>query len=156
MAMKCVRKLMLIMMELLILILLGVQANDLALTSFSPSSSLFMSPYSSELDHNHGELHLCLTLGIRYCSTLRTTWPHSDAKYESCIVATFFRCFEHIKFYEDPIMMPIIFNCIKTKCEPLQKIEEIFVRSSQMVRCLLKCFSKHVASPSDVIYLQNP
>jgi len=149
MATKCVRKLRLIMMELLILILLGAQANDLAPTSLSPSSSLIMSPYSSELD-NHGEMHLCLTLGICHCSHFKTTWPRLDATYEPCIAATFFRCFKHIKIFEDPIMIPIIFNCVKTKCEPLHE------KSTHMVRCLLKCLYKHVASSSDVTYLQNP
>jgi hypothetical protein len=156
MATKCVRKLMLVMMmKLLILILLGVQANDLAPTSLSPSSSLIMSPYSFELD-NHGEIHLCLTLGICHCSNLKTTWPHPDATYEACIFATFLRCFKGIKNSEDPIMFPIIFNCAKTKCERFLKIEDILLIRAQLVRCLLKCFNKHVASPSDVIYLQNP
>jgi len=151
MATKCIRKLMLGIMELLILILLGAQANNLALTSLSPSSSssLIMSPHSFELD-NHGEIHLCLTLGICRCSHLKTTWPHPDATYESCIATAFFRCFKLIKISEDPIMIPIIFNCVKTKCEPLHE------KKTHMVRCLLKCFYKHVASPSDVIYLQNP
>jgi hypothetical protein len=50
MACKCIRKLMVVMMEFLILILLKVQANDLAHISFHPSSAPTMLPYFSELD----------------------------------------------------------------------------------------------------------
>jgi hypothetical protein len=50
MACKCISKLMVVMMELLILILLKVQANDPAHISFRPSSPSTMLPYFSELD----------------------------------------------------------------------------------------------------------
>lgn len=92
---KCVRKVMLVVMELLILILLSVQVNDLAHISSSPSSSPVPAPYSSELD-DHGDLHLCLTLGISHCSHFQNTWPLPDFTYESCIAATFARCFTEI------------------------------------------------------------
>jgi hypothetical protein len=49
-ACKCIRKLLPVMIELLILILLRVQANGLAHISFHPSSPLTLLPHVSKLD----------------------------------------------------------------------------------------------------------
>ena len=122
---KYVRKLMLLMIQLLILVLLNVQANAHTLTSFSPSLQTLPPippPYYSELDN--GELYLCLTLGIGHSQKCKTTWPFPDHEYdELCIYDTFIRCLQTISIYEDPIMHQIIEECIETKCTPKLKIK---------------------------------
>lgn len=145
---------MLVIMKLLILLLLGVQAIDLARTSLSLSSSPILPPYSYEFDI-YGELYLCLTVGIGRCSNkFKTKWPLPDPTYESCIYTTFVVCLGSLETHENPLMIHIITYCLQTKCQPLLE-KDILHKSTVYVSCLLECFHKHIASPSDVIYLQN-
>jgi hypothetical protein len=111
MACKCIRKLMVVMMQLLIFILLKVQANDFSHnnfrpssphttlhhfsqldkvqtndfipTSFSPSSRLIMDPHSSEFDEVKGSENRCLEDIIRACDD---TKPHGSAALKICIL----------------------------------------------------------------------
>ncbi|XP_062150098.1 uncharacterized protein LOC133858642 [Alnus glutinosa] len=79
---KLVRKLMLAMMELFILILLDVQANDLALTSLSMSSPPIIFPYSFEVDEAEG-MYKCITNVVEGCESTKKTWPLSDLRYQN-------------------------------------------------------------------------
>ena len=80
---KCVRKFMLVMMELLILILLSVQANNYGPTSFFLSLPPILPPSSSELDEG---ITSCLKNKIEEkCARIKDTWPFLNFEYEICI-----------------------------------------------------------------------
>jgi len=148
---KCVRNLPVLIMEVLILIVLNVQANDLASTSFYPSSPPILLPYSFELDRAKGDIHECLTNEIEGCKSSKTTWPSSDIKYSYCIFRSFKKCLN--EFPRHPIMRPIIKDCFLV-CAIKLETEQRYIAG--FTSCLLKCYEEHVKKPSDVIYMQNP
>jgi len=156
MAVKCVRKLMLVMIELLILILISVLANDCAPISFFPSPPPMLPPYSYELDWE-GTLHSCLINGVEFrCASIKTTWPFPDFEYETCIFVTFEYCLGNINNYRRKFIVYIIKYCIKTNCHKKLKIKANHRRSARYVSCLLECYEEHIRNPPDVIYTQNP
>jgi hypothetical protein len=67
MARKCFRQLRVAMMDLVILLLIQVQANDLTSTSFHPSSLPIPLPHPSELDIMRGPLYDCISLKLEDC-----------------------------------------------------------------------------------------
>ncbi|XP_062160125.1 uncharacterized protein LOC133867396 isoform X3 [Alnus glutinosa] len=141
MACKCIRKLVVVMMELLILFFLKVQANNLAHTSFRPSShpiqlsyfsklykvqnnilaptSFSPSPlpilyhHSTELDEVQETMRTCVDKKMRVCEE---THPYDTMKFKS------FDCFEH----------PTV-----------------------MMSCIKECHEKHLKD-QDVVSAQNP
>jgi hypothetical protein len=153
MVMKCVRKLMLVITKLHILILFSVQANNLAPTSFTPSSPTILPPCSFELDI--GELHLCLTGAVHECAGLKSTWPFPDTLYELCITNIFAKCFAETPSFENQVNFHILRYCIFVNCEPKLKIKAKHRQSALYVHCLLECYYQHVTNPNDVIYRQN-
>jgi hypothetical protein len=149
------KKLMLVMIELLILIFLSVQAGDCAPISFYLSPPPMLPPYSLKLDY-YGPLQQCLELGIEsHCASIKSTWPFPDFEYEICISATFYHCLAN-NIHEVPSVISIIKNCVKTNCHPKLKIKASHRRSASYVSCLLECYEKHFMKPLDVIYAQKP
>jgi len=152
MATKCGQNFLLVMMELLILILLNVQANDLVPTLFFPSSPPNLLPYSFDLDEAKGALHNCLTKEIEDCSHVKKTWPFTDFTYQHCIKLRFGHCMILAVFSNDPYYF-IMDDCISTTCKPEMKENKPYYRSSAIfVNCLLKCYEERIKNPSDVIY----
>jgi hypothetical protein len=156
MVIKCVRKLILVMIELLILILLSLQANDCAPISFFPSPPPIVPPYSFELD-GYGSLYACLRTGVEFrCASIKSTWPFPDIEYETCIFVTFEYCLGNFENYKLQNIVHVIKYCIKTNFHPKLKIKASHRRSARYVSCLLECYEDHIKNPSDVIYTQNP
>jgi hypothetical protein len=60
MARKFMRKVMVVMMDLIIIILVEVQANDLTSISFLPASLLISLPLLSKPDKVQGLVYICL------------------------------------------------------------------------------------------------
>jgi hypothetical protein len=116
MASKRIKKLMVVIMELLVLVLLKVQANDLAHISFPPSSPPIqlhhfselgkvqinnlaptsfrpsplpiMDPHSFELDEVQGTMHTCVANVIQDCEI---KWQHTY-HYGFCLLDGFQQC----------------------------------------------------------------
>jgi hypothetical protein len=138
---KCVRKLMFKMIEFLILILLSVQANDCAPTSFFLSLPPIMPSDSSKLV---GEIFFCLHEDIEYnCAKIKNTWPSPDFEYETCIFLSFKYCL-HKYFHEDRLGYHVISSCIRKDCLPKSIIGAIVTRSVQFVSCLLECYKEYL------------
>jgi hypothetical protein len=153
---KCVKKLVLVMMELLILIFLSVQANDCAPISFYLSPPPILPQYSFKLDY-YGPLHQCLRLGVEFhCASIKSTWPFPDFAYEICISSTFYQCLANNIMQEKPGVFVITKSCVKANCHPKLKIRASHRRSASYVSCLLECYKKYVMKPSNVIYTQKP
>lgn len=70
---KCIRKLLLVMMEFLILILVQVHANVLVPTTFGPSSFPIPLPDFTELDQVLAPMGECLKNGIESCKEERNS-----------------------------------------------------------------------------------
>ena len=112
---KCVRKPMVVMMELLILILFYVQANDLALT---PSLPLYL-PCGFLIPLNlirpqEQLMQKCLINRVGGCRNFKRIWLFRDIKYEICVVDFLRECFLHMKVSEDRITQRRIENCVQT------------------------------------------
>jgi hypothetical protein len=173
MAWKCIGKRhMVVMLELLIHILLKVQANDLvhisfrsssppiinpqyfsrihkvetngrASTSFGPYSLPFLYPHSSKLDEVTKTLHSCLKDEIKGCVD---TWEHVHTrKFILCLVRDNRKCLKEYDARLDVTCSECLLDCQKKK--------------SKIGACFLTCFERHLKhheKPSDVIYTQNP
>lgn len=87
MAVKCIKILVLVMIELVIFILLSVHANDGAPISFFSSPPPIILLYFLELDNIvYNTIHRCLIDNIEVrCSSIKSTWPFPDFLYETCI-----------------------------------------------------------------------
>lgn len=86
------------MMELFILILLDVQANDHAPTSFCPSSFPIPLPYSSEVDEAKG-MYKCIPDAVEGCERTKERWPDHDFRYQKYIFKSFARCFIEVEIF---------------------------------------------------------
>ena len=144
MACKCIKKFVVVLMELLILLFLTVQANDLANISFYPSSPPIQFSYFSELDkvqHNvlapisfspsplpvlytHSSfdldevqetIHTCLENKIKICEE---TFEHKPTALKACIWLSHIDCMNdyHPKFT---------------------------IQSSDIGSCFKECYEKH-------------
>jgi hypothetical protein len=91
---KSVSKHMAVMIEFLILILLDMQAIDLAPTSFSPSSPPIQLPYSFELDVATVKLHKRIADNVESCTISKKKWQLS--RYEFCVNDVLWECFFRI------------------------------------------------------------
>lgn len=144
---KCVRKRMSVMIELVILILLSVQANDGAPISFFPSPPTIL-PHSSFVYNDFNSVRVCLKIGVKLrCASIKTTWPFPNFEYETCIFSTFENCLSDIKGYEDPRMFDIIQNCTKINCHLKLIISAIHRKTVDYVSCLLECCEEHIRNP---------
>jgi hypothetical protein len=157
MVMKCVRKQMVVVM-MLILILLDVQANDLASTSFSLSSPPIMLPYSFELDEATGATHKCIADKIEGCPSSKRIWPFPDSEYEICVIGSLRGCFLHFYTHVDPpiykVVMKRIMACVKANCP--WKMRWIHIRArARLSSCILECSEEGTKGHLDVIYTQN-
>jgi hypothetical protein len=134
--MKCIGKVILVIMELLIPILVQVHANDLASTSFGPSSLPIHVSDVFELDKVQGPMEECLRPQIKYCK--RERWLHEDqGLYDRCIHYSFLNCMHHIRGNEDPTMTPLIKMCTGD-CARKQELN-IHIQA-----CLLKCYEDYI------------
>jgi hypothetical protein len=166
MACKCIRKLVVVMMELLILFLLKVQANNLAHTSFRPSShpiqlsyfskldkvqnnilaptSFSPSPlpilyhHSTELDEVQETMRTCVDKKMRVCEE---THPYDTMKFKSCIVIGHIDC-----LLKHPHISPLKYYLCAVDC---------FEHSTVMMSCIKECHEKHLKD-QDVVSAQNP
>jgi hypothetical protein len=135
--MKCIRKVMVVIIELLLLIMDKIQANNLSIVPSSP----IMLPHFSELDksrkgmHPKAELtlHSCLTQERRYCRKKRRLIGEIF-RYGKCLYTAFTYC---LKTYEDPISSPRISRCV-ADCLRKHKFPSI------AETCLEECYQKHV------------
>jgi hypothetical protein len=80
---------MMVMIELLILILFYVQANDLAPTSFSSALPPTLLPYSFEFDDATGAMQKCLINRVGGCRNFKRICLFRDIKYEICVLIFF-------------------------------------------------------------------
>lgn len=143
---KCVRKHMLVIIELLIPILPSVQANDHAPTSL-PSLPPIQPPYFSELD---GEIYYCLFDEIEdKCLSIKSTWPFPDFEYETCVYLSLKHCLLNF-FHEDPQGYCVIESCIRNYCIPRLKIRANDIKSVRFVSCLLECYEEHLKKSVEV------
>jgi hypothetical protein len=136
MACKCIRKLILVVIEFLILILLKVQANNHGHISFTPFSSPIQLPHFSklntvqtnnlappsicpapmpimyphsfdDLDKVHRQMHKCVVNTIRACEK---TWPEKGFKFKFCLRASFRNC--RIVLGVDKSMVTWLWACL--------------------------------------------
>lgn len=119
------------MMELLILVLLSVQAYECApLSSFS-SPPPILPPYSFKLDEFESLSYNCLLIGVKYnCKSIKSTWPFPDFEYEIYTSATFDNCLANAEQYERSDLFFRIKNYIETNCHPKLKIKAGHHRSA--------------------------
>lgn len=97
MAKKIMSKHIVIMTDLVILILIGVQANDLTPTSLH-SSSLRL---PSTIDNVQGPFYICLESSVQDCIKDQQKLSTLRAK---CISKAYRDCFRsHMEFKDDPI-----------------------------------------------------
>jgi hypothetical protein len=132
MAWKCIRTLMLVVMELVILIL-EVQTNDLAPTYFSPSVLPIRYLHSSKPEKVREPLHKCLGNEIKGCEQLRA-WPRSSIQFEICIFKGFTKCSNPVKHGKE---WPRHFSQCLIDCKQHK-------HQSMVVACYIRCHNKHV------------
>ena len=94
---KLMRNFMVVMMNLIILIIIEVQANELSSTFFH-HSSLPISLRPSELDNNNGALYNCYETKFKHCEEKYRADPESFA---SCIFISSMVC--AMKYKDDPM-----------------------------------------------------
>jgi hypothetical protein len=138
---KCIKMLTMVKMKLFILIL-KVQTNDLAPTSFSHFSLLIQYVHSSKLDGVDEQLYTCFADWLRHC---RHNLPHNDHFYRGCIDLGVTIClFQTIKEGEKGFPLSKCFiECQKHK-DP----------SVSTMSCYSVCLGRHI-SGSNVVYLHN-
>lgn len=141
---KCVRKHMVVMMELLILILFYVQANDLASTSFSSTLPPTRLPYSFEFDEATGAIQKCFANRVGGCRNFKRIWLFHDIKYEICVVDIFWECFLHMKVSEDRITRRRIENCVQTNCYSRMRMNTHSCKSLFCESCILECWEENM------------
>jgi hypothetical protein len=155
---KCVRKHIVVMIELLVFILHDVQANDLAPSSLSLSSPPILLPYSFKLDEATGAMHKCIIDNVDACASSKRIWPFRDSKYEICIKRILWKCFFHANpIYHSKVMLVIkkIVMCANANCYPKMRVMHIHARS-HFLSCVLECCEERNKRHSNMIYMQNP
>lgn len=132
MAGKCIRKLMLIMIELIVLIIIEVKGNNPTPPSLGPTS-FPISLHVFQLDQSHN--HICLEKTVQKCEK----YPHI-LYVEDCIIDNIFPClFKNPDYLEFPehkhfiIMVHCIHDCFAVlKC------------GLSSAACLLDCFEEQI------------
>jgi hypothetical protein len=158
-----------VIMELLILILLKVQANELAQisfhssslsallpyfhkldkvqtkdifpTSFCPSPLPIMYPHSSKLDEIQGTIHTCLANEIKLCEI---KWQHRMIGFQFCIISTYTKCWLSHHGGE------------KMTYEHLFCVQNCVKHRRDIGTCCKECYERHFKTHTDVVYTQNP
>jgi hypothetical protein len=127
MAWKCIRILIVVMMESLMLIL-EVQSNGLAPTSFSPSAWPIRYVHSSKLDRDEETLYKCFIDWEKQC---HGAWIDPYRSFRDCIVLGATICMELTK--EEEKSSPI-YKCFE-ECQE-NRGPRRFVRSNCYFTCL--------------------
>lgn len=142
MARKCIRKLILVLMELLIIPILVqiLHANDLPPTSFRPSSLPILLPQFSELDNVLGPLGKCLKTRTKDCK--KRSAELGDLNYERCVERSYVDCMDDVEEHEDPIypmMKKCVGDCVRAN------------KGTGLVLCFDECYNVHIKNPSEHI-----
>lgn len=137
MAEKCMRKLMLVMMELIILTILEVHANDPTLLSLSLAPTpLPTSIHNFQLDNGHmTPIHICLESTLQTCEKILAM-----IHLERCIANNIFSCIF------GNLIHPNKRAAIKRKCLPfciLERETQGFSFASCLVDCCESYIGKH-------------
>lgn len=103
---KFVRKLMLVMTALVILLLIIMQASNLALTYFHSSSLPVQLPLTSNLDYFHGVFYICIKKkNIKICLKDKKKQLYDHAL---CITRSYRNClFNKVEHKDDPLYKKI-------------------------------------------------
>lgn len=137
--------------ELVILLVIVVQANELAPTSSPPSSLLNLLHNPSKLDNKiikQGLFFQCLYEKTDLCSKIPETDPWEDLKkkkFASCILDSFQNCFSNKLHVFDPTYY-IAADCWNY-CS-------MIVKQSQLVNfmvCIVRCYQRNVPSLTSVV-----
>ena len=166
------KKLMLVILELFILILLKVQANDYADITFQPSSPSIMLPHfpkldkvqtndlatisfsssplptlyphSFKLDEVQGTIHTCFADEIKFCKEIMIShvFLMKMDHYETCFVVGYIKCWESHHGLE------------KISSEHMWCIH-VCSTATNIGNCAKECYEKHVKKHSNVVYKQN-
>jgi hypothetical protein len=145
MVMKCVRKHMVMMMELHILILNDVQANDLASTSFSSSSppSLFLTPLF--LMRPQEQCINELQIISKVVEVLEEYGHFVTVKYSGCLRLVMWECGSHFNPHAGTKKQRFIFKkivmCLEANC-PAKKIWIHINAKARLSSCILKCYEE--------------
>ena len=127
-------KLIMMMTDLVIFILVDVQANEQTLTSFHSSLLRSPLPLPSKLDDVQGPFYLCLESFITGCSKDQ---KQKRYLYLVCIAGAYPKCFRNHKDYEDDPLykkaMEGYENCVKKHKSIIHQGE-----------CLRLWFNKHI------------
>ena len=135
------------MTELVIFILVEVQANDLTSTSFHPFSLPILPSHSSKLDNVATTVYICFRRKVDGCEeAIQKAYPTFRAQMtnDMCIAEIFLYCLKkHHRSLTKPAYHAISM-CINF-CTP---IKDIF-------GCLPRCYEYQINHPWDV-YTWNP
>lgn len=155
---------LMMMMELRIVSLIEIEANDKIAPSpssfpvqllpghfsmldiaASPSPFPVQLPHYSDLDKLHegrGPLSVCLTNKVELeCAHLQRG-PYHAILHELCILSGFFFCMSHLNTPYDPLyltMQHCLFDCHK----------EGTYNGKRRTKCFLQCYEKHIKVHSD-------
>lgn len=133
MARKCIQKLMLVMMELIVLIIIKVNGNDATPFSLDPTS-LPISLHVFQLDQSYN--HICFEKTLGKCEKILEV-----RDMEKCILHNLFdRLCNNPIYLEVPIheISTIIRHCI------LYCFEELECEGISSSSCLLDCFEEQM------------
>jgi hypothetical protein len=134
MAIKCTKKLMLVMMELVILIIIELHGNDPTHISLNPAPAP-TSLHASQVNHTYNQL--CLESTVEKCEKIQNL-----IALEKCVISNLLFC-----LFKHPIHQKVSVKerfVIPRKC-----ITECFgrLRGIRGAQCLLDCYewkmSKH-------------
>ena len=117
MACKCIRKLTLVMMELLIFLLIKVQANNLVHPSFSPSRLPILYPHFShfsEFDEVQGTIHTCFASEIEDCEKI---WPLHSCLSINCLVLMVVLQLVNINAEEKMTLPHTLYECLRSRTQ---------------------------------------
>ena len=99
---KFMRKLVVVLLDLVILVLIEVQANDMASTSFHTSSLPISLPFPFKLDNEQLPFSICFEEKIEECK--KTVVHHLDQQL--CVVVGFSNCERRIH-PDDPMLYEV-------------------------------------------------
>lgn len=119
---KFVRKLMLVMTPLVILILIIMQASNLALTYFHSSSLPVQLSLTSNFDNFQGVFYICIEKNIKSCLKDQQKQLYDHAL---CITRSYRKClFNKVEHKDDPLYKKAFEgyeNCIENHTSVLHR-----------------------------------
>jgi hypothetical protein len=175
MACKCIKNLMVVMIKLFIIILLKVQANDLANIPFHPSAPLTLVLHFPKLDKVQTN-----DLASTTCCPSPMPIPHTPSSEHDEVQRTIHTCFDNeIKVCEKKWPLHEFFknhleNFIEcsivghAKCWSNRHTKEVMTPKhlscvidcvkyrTDVATCFKECYERHIEKHSDVVYAQNP